>query len=40
MQRLIDLARPKPEAKVVAPFSFGEALYGGPYYDTQTQTMC
>jgi DMSO/TMAO reductase YedYZ molybdopterin-dependent catalytic subunit len=29
MQRLIDLVRPKPEAKVVAFFSFGEALYGG-----------
>jgi methionine sulfoxide reductase catalytic subunit len=28
--------RPKPEAKVVAFFSFGEALYGGPYYDTQS----
>jgi DMSO/TMAO reductase YedYZ molybdopterin-dependent catalytic subunit len=25
-----------PDAKVVAFFSFGEALYGGPYYDTQT----
>ena len=35
MQALIDLVRPKPEAKVVAFFSFGEALYGGPYYDTQ-----
>ena len=28
--------RPKPEAKVVAFFSFGEALYGGAYYDTQS----
>jgi DMSO/TMAO reductase YedYZ molybdopterin-dependent catalytic subunit len=35
MQALIELVRPKPEAKVVAFFSFGEALYGGPYYDTQ-----
>ena len=35
MRTLIDLVRPKPEAKVVAFFSFGEALYGGPYYDTQ-----
>ena len=35
MRALIDLVRPKPEAKVVAFFSFGEALYGGPYYDTQ-----
>lgn len=35
MRTLIELVRPKPEAKVVAFFSFGEALYGGPYYDTQ-----
>jgi DMSO/TMAO reductase YedYZ molybdopterin-dependent catalytic subunit len=35
MQKLIELVRPKPEAKVVAFFSFGEALYGGLYYDTQ-----
>ena len=32
----INLVRPKPEAKVVAFFSFGEALYGGPYYNTQS----
>ena len=36
MQTLIELVQPKPEAKVVAFFSFGEALYGGPYYDTQS----
>jgi methionine sulfoxide reductase catalytic subunit len=36
MKTLIDLVRPKPEAKVVAFFSFGEALYGGSYYDTQS----
>ena len=36
MKKLIELVRPKPEAKVVAFFSFGEALYGGPYYDTQS----
>jgi len=36
MRRLIELVRPKPEAKVVAFFSFGEALYGGEYYDTQS----
>jgi DMSO/TMAO reductase YedYZ molybdopterin-dependent catalytic subunit len=35
MKTLIELVRPKPEAKVVAFFSFGEALYGGSYYDTQ-----
>ena len=36
MQKLIELVQPRPEAKVVAFFSFGEALYGGPYYDTQS----
>ena len=36
MKVLIDLVRPKPEAATVAFFSFGEALYGGPYYDTQS----
>jgi DMSO/TMAO reductase YedYZ molybdopterin-dependent catalytic subunit len=36
MRRLIELVRPKAEAQVVAFFSFGEALYGGPYYDTQS----
>ena len=35
MKTLIALVRPKPEARAVAFFSFGEALYGGPYYDTQ-----
>jgi sulfoxide reductase catalytic subunit YedY len=35
MRRLIELVRPKPEARVVAFFSFGEALFGGAYYDTQ-----
>lgn len=35
MQKLIELVQPKPEAKVVAFFSFGDALYGGAYYDTQ-----
>jgi len=36
MAKLIELVRPSPEAKVVAFFSFGEALYGGHYYDTQS----
>lgn len=36
MKKLIELVRPKPQARVVAFFSFGEALYGGPYYDTQS----
>jgi sulfoxide reductase catalytic subunit YedY len=36
MRKLIELVRPMPEARVVAFFSYGEALYGGTYYDTQT----
>ena len=36
MQKLIEVVQPKPEAKVVAFFSFGETTYGGPYYDTQS----
>lgn len=36
MKTLIDLVRPKSEARTVVFYSFGEALYGGAYYDTQT----
>jgi sulfoxide reductase catalytic subunit YedY len=36
MQNLIELVRPSPKAGAVAFYSFGEALYGGPYYDTQS----
>jgi sulfoxide reductase catalytic subunit YedY len=36
MKKLIDLVRPRPSATAVAFFSFGEALYGGMYYDTQS----
>ena len=36
MSTLIELVRPKREARVVAFFSFGGALYGGAYYDTQS----
>ncbi|HTM03653.1 MAG TPA: molybdopterin-dependent oxidoreductase [Vicinamibacterales bacterium] len=35
MKELVRLVRPLPDAKVVAFFSFGDALYGGSYYDTQ-----
>jgi DMSO/TMAO reductase YedYZ molybdopterin-dependent catalytic subunit/thiosulfate reductase cytochrome b subunit len=35
MKALTELVRPKPEAKVVAFFSFGGAAYGDSYYDTQ-----
>ena len=35
LAKLIELVRPRPEAKVVVFHSFGEGLYGGEYYDTQ-----
>jgi DMSO/TMAO reductase YedYZ molybdopterin-dependent catalytic subunit len=34
-KRLIEIVKPKPEAKVVAFYSYGDGLYGGEYYDTQ-----
>lgn len=36
MKKLIELVKPRPSAGTVAFFSFGEALYGGTYYDTQS----
>src|SRR5439155_15208407 len=36
MRKLVDLVRPKTSAKTVAFFYFGEGLYGGVYYNTQT----
>jgi thiosulfate reductase cytochrome b subunit len=36
LKRLIEIVKPRPEAKVIAFYSYGDALYGGEYYDTQT----
>jgi methionine sulfoxide reductase catalytic subunit len=36
MSKLIALVRPAPDAKTAVFYSFGEALYGGAYYDTQS----
>jgi methionine sulfoxide reductase catalytic subunit len=36
MKTLVELVKPKPLAKTVAFFSFGEGLYGGVYYNTQS----
>jgi DMSO/TMAO reductase YedYZ molybdopterin-dependent catalytic subunit len=36
MKSLVELVRPKANAKVVAFYSFGGSLYGGAYYDTQS----
>lgn len=36
MKALVDLVQPKPNAKVVAFFSFGASTFNDLYYDTQT----
>jgi len=36
MAKLIDLVRPKPEARVAVFYSFGEGLEGGLYYDSHS----
>jgi methionine sulfoxide reductase catalytic subunit len=35
MKTLIEIVKPKPSAKTVAFFSFGDGLYGGVYYTTR-----
>ena len=36
MKSLVELVRPKANARAVAFFSYGGSLYGGAYYDTQS----
>ncbi len=36
LRKLIEHVRPKPGARVLAFYSYGESLYGGLYYDTQS----
>lgn len=36
LKRLIEIVKPRPEAKVVVFYSYGDSLYGGEYYDTQS----
>ncbi len=36
MAELIELVRPKPEARVAVFYSFGEGKEGGPYYDSHS----
>ena len=35
LAKVIELAKPLPQAKTVVFYSYGEGLYGGVYYDTQ-----
>lgn len=36
LAKIIELARPYPTAQTIAFYSYGEGLYGGTYYDTQS----
>ena len=36
MRKIVDRVKPFPYARTVVFYSFGEALYGGAYYDTQS----
>ena len=36
MATIVNLVRPFPKARTVVFYSFGDALYGGAYYDTQS----
>ena len=36
MREVVAVVKPRSTAKTVAFFSFGEELYGGTYYNTQT----
>lgn len=40
LKTLVDLVKPKANVKTVVFYSFGESLYGGPYYDTHTLDNC
>jgi DMSO/TMAO reductase YedYZ molybdopterin-dependent catalytic subunit/thiosulfate reductase cytochrome b subunit len=40
ISKIIDLVKPKSEATTLVFYSFGEGLYGGVYYDTETLDNC
>lgn len=40
IQKIVDLVRPQASVTTVVFHSFGEGLYGGPYYDTNTLENC
>ncbi|HEY5462979.1 MAG TPA: molybdopterin-dependent oxidoreductase [Hanamia sp.] len=40
MSKIIDLVKPHANVTTVAFYSFGEGLYGGSYYDTNTLDNC
>jgi len=40
ISKIIDLVKPHPNVTAIAFYSFGEGLYGGFYYDTNTLDNC
>ena len=40
VKTLIDLVKPSPAVTTAVFYSFGEGLYGGPYYDTHSLDNC
>ncbi|MBN9617163.1 MAG: hypothetical protein BGO25_12305 [Acidobacteriales bacterium 59-55] len=38
LRKLIEHVKPKPGARVLVFYSFGDSLYGGTYYDTQNMS--
>ena len=40
ISKIIDLVKPHPTVTAIAFYSFGEGLYGGFYYDTNTLDNC
>ena len=40
ISKIIDLVKPQPNVTAIAFYSFGEGLYGGFYYDTNTLDNC
>lgn len=40
LRKIIELVKPNAEVTTVVFYSFGEGLYGGPYYDTHSLDNC
>ncbi len=40
ISKIVELVKPDPEATIVVFYSFGDGIYGGVYYDTQTLDNC
>ncbi len=40
LKKIVELVRPHSSVTTVAFYSFGEGLYGGPYYDTHNLDNC